>query len=90
MKSLVRGLLLLCAIAMLTACAARATGSTSDMGPGFILGLWHGLIAPVAFLVHLFVSNVAVYAVPNSGGWYDFGFLLGIGAFSTGAAASTK
>ena len=44
---------------------------------GFWSGLWHGLIAPIAFIVSLFKDNVAIYAVCNNGGWYNFGFLLG-------------
>jgi hypothetical protein len=33
-------------------------------------------------IAHLFDASVTIYAVPNNGGWYDFGFLLGVGAFS--------
>jgi len=44
---------------------------------GFIYGLLHGFITPVSFVVGLFQDDVAIYAVNNSGGWYDFGFLLG-------------
>jgi hypothetical protein len=51
---------------------------------GFLFGLVHGFIAPVSFIASLFMDDVAVYAVNNSGGWYDFGFLLGIGGFSGG------
>ena len=29
--------------------------------------------------------EVAVYAVPNNGGWYDFGYFLGIVVFGVGA-----
>lgn len=46
---------------------------------GFWSGLWHGFIAPVSFLLSLFMDSVAVYAVNNTGGWYDFGFVLGAG-----------
>lgn len=46
---------------------------------GFWYGLWHGMILPFAFIVSLFDSDVAIYAIYNSGGWYDFGFWLGIG-----------
>lgn len=53
---------------------------------GFWLGLWHGWISGVVFFVSLFNDNVAVYEVNNTGGWYDFGFLLGIGSLiGTGA-----
>lgn len=48
---------------------------------GFWGGLWHGMIAPVALIGELFSNDIAVYAHNNNGGWYDFGFLLGVGAF---------
>ena len=35
------------------------------------------------------MSKVAIYAVPNSGGWYDFGYFLGIVVFGVGARKST-
>jgi hypothetical protein len=57
--------------------------------PGFLLGLWHGFIFPVAWIVSLFADKVAVYAVPNNGGWYDFGYFLGIVVFGVGARKST-
>ncbi len=44
---------------------------------GFFYGLLHGFITPISFIASLFRDNVAIYAVNNSGGWYDFGFLLG-------------
>jgi len=73
----------------LTACAAsqNATAVAPD-APGFLLGLWHGFIFPVAWIVSLFVPKVAVYAVPNNGGWYDFGYFLGIVVFGVGARKS--
>ena len=36
-------------------------------------------------MVSLFIPEVAVYAVPNNGGWYDFGYFLGIAVFGVGA-----
>lgn len=44
---------------------------------GFFFGLLHGFITPVSFIVSLFNDNVAIYAVNNTGGFYDLGFLLG-------------
>ena len=74
----------------LSACAATQQSDAVAAGaPGFLLGLWHGFIFPVAWVVSLFVSNVAIYAVPNSGGWYDFGYFLGIVVFGVGARKST-
>lgn len=46
---------------------------------GFWAGLWHGFIAPLAFLVGIFAPNVSMYEINNNGAWYDFGFLLGMG-----------
>jgi hypothetical protein len=67
-------------------CAATQAGAAHAAGaPGFWLGLWHGFIFPIAWIVSLFTDKVAVYAVPNSGGWYDFGFFLGIVVFGVGA-----
>ena len=45
---------------------------------GFWRGLWHGLIAPVAFVMSLFKDNVGVYEAHNNGKWYNFGFVLGL------------
>jgi len=44
---------------------------------GLIYGLIHGFITPISFIASLFNDNVAIYAVNNSGGLYDLGFLLG-------------
>ena len=74
------------AILSLSACAAtQAPDAVAPAAPGFLLGLWHGFIFPVAWLVSLFTDKVAVYAVPNNGGWYDFGYFLGIVVFGVGA-----
>ena len=79
-------LLLLVVFALLAACAAtQATDAVAPQAPGFLLGVWHGFIFPVAWIVSLFSSQVAVYAVPNNGGWYDFGYFLGIVVFGVGA-----
>ncbi len=57
---------------------------------GFLLGLWHGFIALFSFIGSLFTDSINIYEVHNNGGWYNFGFLLGIGAFSGGAAKGAK
>ena len=56
--------------------------------PGFLFGLWHGFIFPVAWVISLFMDDVSVYAVPNNGGWYDFGFFVGIVFLGVGARKS--
>jgi hypothetical protein len=44
----------------------------------FLGGFRHGLIAPLAFIVSLFVPGVGIYETHNNGRWYEFGFILGI------------
>ena len=83
-----RSFLLLPALAALAACARQVPTAVSPGAPGFLLGLWHGFIFPVAWVLSLFLDNVAVYAVPNNGGWYDFGYFLGIVVFGVGARKS--
>lgn len=56
---------------------------------GFFGGLWHGFIAPFSFIVSLFMDDVALYAVNNNGGWYDFGFVLGAGILFGGGSKAT-
>jgi hypothetical protein len=74
------------ALLSLTGCAAtEAPIAVAPAAPGFLLGLWHGFIFPIAWIVSLFVPSVAIYAVPNNGGWYDFGYFLGIVVFGVGA-----
>lgn len=72
------------------ACAADGNPSVSSGPgvPGFWLGLWQGLISPITFLVSLFRDDVGIYAVRNSGAWYDFGFMLGVSIIFGGSARS--
>lgn len=51
---------------------------------GFWKGLWHGLIAPITFIISIFTKNVRFFEVHNSGFWYNFGFVLGAGLFLSG------
>ena len=84
-----RRALILAAALTLTACAAtQAPATVAPAAPGFWLGLWHGFIFPVAWVVSLFMADIAIYAVPNNGGWYDFGYFLGIVVFGVGARKS--
>lgn len=76
----------LVAIGALGACAAQPAGTQG--APAFWSGLLHGVGAPIAFIVSLFNEDVRMYAFPNAGRWYDFGFLLGISCWGGGAAAS--
>ncbi|MEI8068119.1 MAG: hypothetical protein WCG91_04220 [Candidatus Shapirobacteria bacterium] len=52
---------------------------------GFLAGLWHGIIAPVTFIISLFTPKVKFYESNNNGKFYDFGFILGICVFGVGS-----
>ncbi len=73
-------------LASLAACAHQPPPLGVIHVPGFWIGIWHGLIAPFAFVGSIF-ANVRMYAFPNSGVWYDLGFLIGLGVWGGGAAA---
>jgi len=80
----------LAALATLSACATQAASAVAPEAPGFLLGLWHGFIFPIAWVISLFMAEAAIYAVPNNGGWYDFGYFLGIVVFGVGARGGTR
>ena len=79
------------AMLSLTACTAvQQTSAVEPDAPGFWLGVWHGFIFPIAWIVSLFTDKVSVYAVPNNGGWYDFGYFVGICFLGVGARSSKR
>jgi len=97
MKPRLTVLLLLLVVAGLAGCAPAGNPLVHTHGPqgsvaGFWLGLWHGFIVLVTFVVSLFSDHVNVYEAHNNGGWYNFGFVLGatmaLGGPSHGAARS--
>ena len=60
---------------------------TPDRGgeiAGFFMGVWHGLIAPITFIISIFSDTVSFYETHNNGSWYNFGFVLGAGLFLSG------
>jgi hypothetical protein len=77
---------------LLSACASQIDAGVATGGdtPGFWWGLWHGFIFPFAWIGSLFDPDIAVYAVPNNGGWYDFGFFLGVTVLGGGSWFSSK
>lgn len=72
----------------LVGCATQPDPVVDDP-PGFFMGLLHGSIIFFSFIGSLF-TDVRIYAFPNSGGWYDFGFLLGAMMFLGGGGASAR
>ena len=86
-----RILVLTAALLALAACTAVQAGPMVQAGaPSFLDGVWHGFIFPVAFIVSLFMPDVAIYAVPNNGTWYDFGYFVGIVILGVGARSANR
>lgn len=85
-------------VVLMLVLASCAPGANPEVGSapegssvaGFWLGLWHGFIAPITFLVSLFTENVNLYEVHNSGNWYDFGFVLGAGILFGGGFGGAR
>jgi len=81
---------------VLVGCAAGPNSAVDTAGPdgnvaGFWLGLWHGIISPITFIISLFSDSINFYEVHNNGGWYNFGFVLGAGIlFGGGGKAASR
>jgi hypothetical protein len=77
--------LILIFVVLLMGCATHSPGNVMD-APGFFYGLFHGFIIMFSFIASLF-TDYAIYSFPNSGGWYNFGFLLGAMSFFGGGGS---
>jgi hypothetical protein len=94
-RSIVLAAALVAVLLLAAACAPGPNGSekTADAKghtAGFLLGLWHGFISPVTFIISIFTKNVRLYEVHNNGTWYNFGFVLGAGLFLSGGILGRK
>lgn len=91
-KLLTLTIIVLLAVFILSSCADVQNVEACKTGDayGFFRGLWHGIIAPVSFVISLFSDHVAVWAVNNSGGWYTFGFLIGVGSLGFGGSKASR
>jgi hypothetical protein len=86
-KSFLFLLVALVAGIFVTGCATQSITNVTNP-PGFFRGLLHGFIILFSFIASLF-TDYRIYAFPNAGGWYDFGFLLGVMFFFGGGGAGT-
>ena len=77
-RDLTAGALLVLLALLVIGCAAGDSRFTEADPAGFWFGLWHGFIIVIAFVVSLFSDQTTVYEIHNSGGWYNFGFVLGV------------
>lgn len=73
---------------LLTSCTPGSE-NFNEQTAGFFMGLWHGFISLFTFIISLFNDNVTIYEVNNNGGWYNFGFILGVSIFFGGGSKGT-
>jgi hypothetical protein len=81
-------------VALVAGCMPSApAASQAGSAAGFWQGLWQGFIILFSFIVSLFNKGVGIYEVHNNGGWYNFGYVLGVMMFfggGGGSAASSR
>jgi hypothetical protein len=89
MKTQLRVLFFLIALLLVTTLLSCAAGPNAledsarvnNIVAGFWRGLWHGFICLFTLIASLFSKSVTIYEVHNNGGWYNFGFVLGVAMF---------
>lgn len=62
-------------VLLLVACASQPAPLDHQV-PGFLAGFFHGFTAILSLVGSLFLQ-IRIYEFPNSGFWYDFGFVAG-------------
>ncbi|HDQ15326.1 MAG TPA: hypothetical protein ENN41_10995 [Sediminispirochaeta sp.] len=80
--------LIVLAVGLLASCATHEVGVVKDP-PGFFHGLLHGFLIMFSFIGSLF-TDYEIYAIPNSGPWYDLGYLLGASVFLGGSGSKAR
>lgn len=81
-------IILVLALVLFAGCATQSLGNITHQ-PGFFKGLLHGFILLFSFIASLF-TDYEIYAFPNTGGWYNFGYLLGVMLFFGGGGAKAR
>jgi hypothetical protein len=92
MKKYILAFVILMITVILSSCAdvSNVDKCLTEEPYGFWFGLWHGAIVPFSWIGSLFSDDIAIYAINNNGGWYDFGFILGVGGLGFGSSKSTR
>lgn len=88
MRLVRRSHLLLCSCLLLASCAHQPPPVGDDL-PGFFSGWFHGAFALIALIASIF-TDVRIYQFPNSGFWYDTGFMVAIMGWVTVAGGSSS
>jgi hypothetical protein len=74
---------------LLIAGCAHQPPHAAIASPGFWSGFLDGMLILFSFIGSLFI-DVRIYAYPNSGVWYDFGFLIGVAVIFASGGASAR
>jgi hypothetical protein len=77
------------ALLALAGCATQPHPNLPASPPGFFSALLHGFLAPFALVAGI-LFDVRIYAYPNTGWWYDLGFLIGLMPWGGGAAVGAR
>jgi hypothetical protein len=75
------------ALVILSGCAHQPI-PTGENEPGVFMRLVQGLLFPLSFCASLF-TDARIYAFPNAGVWYDFGYVLGALMWSGGTSVGS-
>lgn len=65
-------------MAVLSSCLPGDGKNSIEKPANFLMGIWHGWVAPVSVIVGIFNNKIRVYEPNNSGWWYDFGFYMAV------------
>ena len=82
--------LALCTLMLLTSCLPGDGKNTPDRKANFLIGIWHGWVAPISLIVGIFDHNIRVYEPNNTGWWYDLGFYMAVISGFGGLALSRR
>ena len=85
-------ILMIAMAVLLSSCADTVTfeQAMTHNQVGFWHGLWHGICVPFSFIGSWFMDDVSIYAIYNNGGWYDFGFFLGVSSIFGGSSSQAR
>ncbi len=90
MKRFAVALLLLAVLFTLSSCLPDEGIAEIEKPAGFLMGIWHGWVAPLSLMVGIFKGGVRIYEQNNTGWWYDFGFYIAIISGFGGLSLSRK
>jgi hypothetical protein len=77
LKTFAVGMFLLAVVFMLSGCTFVGDTPMLNGKPDFLIGLWHGMVAPYTLIIRWFI-NIKMYSIVNTGFNYDLGFMIGI------------